>query len=66
MTMLDNHVPEPEPDPGSEADSEPDPAASTTDAEQAVSQDTGSARRSNIGSVFYWSVAFVIAFVLWA
>ncbi|WP_240372470.1 BCCT family transporter [Brevibacterium zhoupengii] len=66
MTMLDNHVPEPEPDPGSEADSEPDPAARTTDAEQAESQDTGSARRSNIGSVFYWSVAFVIAFVLWA
>ena len=66
MTMLDNHVPEPEPDPGSEADSEPDPAASTTDAEQAESQDTDPARRSNIGSVFYWSVAFVIAFVLWA
>ncbi|AZL04485.1 BCCT family transporter [Brevibacterium aurantiacum] len=66
MTMLDNHVPEPEPDPGSEADSEPDPAASTTDAEQAESQDANPARRSNIGSVFYWSVAFVIAFVLWA
>ncbi|MCF2573521.1 BCCT family transporter [Brevibacterium sp. UCMA 11754] len=75
MTMLDNHVPEPEPDPGPEADSEPDPAASTTAPEkiaadaaaaQAESQDGDSARRSPIGSVFYWSVAFVIAFVLWA
>ncbi|WP_231444875.1 BCCT family transporter [Brevibacterium zhoupengii] len=71
MTMMDNHVPEPEPDPGtdpgSEADSEPDPAASTTDTAQAESQEAAdSAQHSNIGSVFYWSVAFVIAFVLWA
>ncbi|MDN5911037.1 MAG: BCCT family transporter [Brevibacterium sp.] len=63
--MLDNHEPEPEPAPGSEADSEPDPAACTTDVQQ-TAPDADSARHNPVGAVFFWSVAFVIAFVIWA
>ena len=79
MTMLDNHVPEPEPDPGAEADSEPDsdpepdPSADPEpepDSVKTATKQTGeseeTARRSPVGSVFFWAVAFVIAFVIWA
>lgn len=53
MSMLDNHGSEPET--SLEAESEPPPEP-----------EPKSAHRGPVGSVFVWSVAFVIAFVIWA
>ena len=71
MTMLDNNEPESEPDPAADPAPEPDPTANTTASEKiaadaAAAQEADSARRGSVGTVFYWSVAFVIVFVLWA
>lgn len=66
MTMLDNNGPEPEPAPGPAPDTESDPAANTTSPERTAAQAADSDRRGPVGSVFFWSVAFVIAFVIWA
>lgn len=71
MTMLDNNEPESEPAPAAEPDPETDTTANTTASEKiaadaADAQDADSARRGSVGTVFYWSVAFVIAFVAWA
>ncbi|MGO2816267.1 MAG: BCCT family transporter, partial [Brevibacterium aurantiacum] len=71
MTMLDNNEPESEPAPAADPAPEPDPTANTTASEKiaadaAAAQEADSARRGSVGTVFYWSVAFVIVFVLWA
>ncbi|WP_260848138.1 BCCT family transporter [Brevibacterium aurantiacum] len=66
---------EPEPPPesssGPESGSEPSTGSAASAGSEAsgaiVSVDDGdSAHRGSVGTVFYWSVAFVIAFVIWA
>ena len=78
MSLLDEPAPEPEPAAAPASDSGPEKTAADetaavktaaepemTDAD-AAAQAGGSGRRSPVSSVFFWAVAFVIAFVLWA
>lgn len=75
MSMLDNREPEPEPpsatEPESEPESEPEPdpepePGPVTTATKQTDASEETVRRSPVGSVFFWSVGFVIAFVIWA